>query len=436
MKHWKNGYKYLVQIYEGRKNKNMQAVILAAGKSLRLRPFSDGKHKSLISIMGRPLLAYTIDAIRKAEISNVIVVTDDKQLVESSLGSDYQDIIIVEQKEALGMGDALLQAESLLEVSFFVTSGYHVDADIFIAKLLSKKDQGVSLLLKKRPDYWKHGVVTVDDEKVLSVTEKPESDKDKEKLCVVGLYKLTRDFVETLKKTELSHYHLEVALDSYVREKNISYTVIDGETVSLKYPWDLLDVKDYLLKDVKSYKGKQCNIAKSAEIIGDVYIGDNVKIFEGARIIGPCYIGNNAKIGTNAILRNGAVIEDNCVVGAQMEIKNSILMNGTTTHSGFIGDSVIGENCKIAAQFTSANVRLDRKNIKATIKDESIDTSKKSLGVFMGCSVMVGINCSVMPGVIIGNNVVIGPSTTVRKNINSNSRFYTKFQEIVEEEKE
>lgn len=415
----------------------MQAVILAAGQSSRLRPFSDGRHKSFLSILGKPLLVRTISAIKRAGITDIILITDNKEQARQYLGTGENmgiSITYVVQKEALGMGSALLQVENFLADSFIVTAGYHVDADILIEKLFSIKDADVALLLKKRSDYEKLGVVDIDGKKVLSVTEKPKKNSDTEKLCIVGLYLLTRDFVDTLKKTELSHYNLEIALSSYANKKDISYAIID-ETVSLKYPWDLLDVKDYLLNKMNSHKGKQMDVAKSAELVGNVFLGDNVKIFEGAKILGPCFIGNNATIGTNAIIRNGTVIEDNCVVGAQMEVKNSILMSGTTTHSGFIGDSVIGENCKIAAQFTTANVRLDRKNITVYVKDEAVDTGKRSLGVLMGSKVVVGINCSVMPGVIVGNNVVIGPSTTVRKNIGSNIRFYTKFQEIVEEEK-
>lgn len=398
----------------------MQAVILAAGQSSRLRPYSDGRHKSFVSILGKPLIVHTVEAVKRAGITDIILVTDNEDLARSIFKTE-EDLSFVVQKEAQGMGDALLQAESLLADSFFVTSGYHVDADVLIAQLLSKKESGVSLLLKKRFDYWKHGVVTVDEEKVLSVYEKPELTKEKEKICIVGCYLLSKDFIKTLKNTPKSHYHLETALNTYVKNNYVSYAMYDGDTVSLKYPWDLLGVKDYLLKKMSNQ---------------EQIIGDNVKIFEGAKILGPCFIGNNVTIGTNAIVRNNTVIEDNCVVGAQMEIKNSILMKGTTTHSGFIGDSVIGENCKIAAQFTTANVRLDRKNIKATVKEEIVDTGKRSLGVFMGNKVMVGINCSIMPGVIIGNNVVIGPSTTVKKNIGSNTRFYTKFHEIVEEKNE
>ena len=49
---------------------------------------------------------------------------------------------------------------------------------------------------------------------------------------------------------------------------------------------------------------------------------------------------------------------------------------------------------------------------------------------------MVGGNVSIMPGIIVGNNVNIGPSTTVMKNISSDTVFYTKFQEVVEKNKE
>lgn len=428
--------KILAQILEEKGNNIMQAIILAAGSSSRLWPFSDGRHKSFVSIFGKPLIIHTIEAIKRTGILDIIVVTDEVQRTRSVIGEGKAigiNISYVVQKEALGMGDALLQTKDLLYDSFLVTSGYHVDADVFIPLLLLKKRGGSALLLKKRTDYWKHGVVTIAGEKVTSVEEKPKDDPKKEKLCIVGLYYLSKDFLETLKQTPLTHYHLETALDAYAKKKDIAYVEIENDTVSLKYPWDLLDIKDYLLKKIKKQTGKNCQIATSAEVIGDVSFGDNVKVFEGARIKGPCYVGNNVTIGTNAILRSGTVIEETCVVGANMEIKNSILMKGTTTHSGFIGDSVIGEDCKIAAQFTTANVRLDRQNIKVVVKEEQIDTGKRSLGVLMGSKVIAGINCSIMPGVIIGNNVVIGPSTTVRKNVSSNIRYYTKFQEVIEE---
>jgi hypothetical protein len=50
----------------------------------------------------------------------------------------------------------------------------------------------------------------------------------------------------------------------------------------------------------------------------------------------------------------------------------------------------------------------------------------------MGDRNKIGIRVTTMPGVIIGNNVIVGPSTTVLKNIQDNTTYYTKFREIVQ----
>ena len=118
-----------------------------------------------------------------------------------------------------------------------------------------------------------------------------------------------------------------------------------------------------------------------------------------------------------------------------MEIRGSLILPYAKTHSGFIGDSVIGQNSRVGALFGSANVRLDRKNINIEVKGKRINSGLRSLGVVMGSNVIIGERVSTMPGVIIGNNVNIGPSTTVMKNIPENSIFYTKFKEIIQKNK-
>ena len=48
-----------------------QAVILAAGESSRFWPLNQ-RHKSLIKIMGRPLIWYTIEGLKKAGIKEIL----------------------------------------------------------------------------------------------------------------------------------------------------------------------------------------------------------------------------------------------------------------------------------------------------------------------------------------------------------------------------
>ena len=51
-----------------------QAIILAAGEGQRLRPFTVTKPKVMISIGGRPILQYVIEALAQNGIQNVVLV--------------------------------------------------------------------------------------------------------------------------------------------------------------------------------------------------------------------------------------------------------------------------------------------------------------------------------------------------------------------------
>lgn len=415
----------------------MQAVLLAGGKSSRLHPFAqDGTHKSMLKVLGKPILEHTIDGLKKVGVEKIIIVVGAENAIEEYFGDGKSfgvSITYVVQKEPLGMGNALLLSEKYLEDQFLLTHAHHIDVYPYVEELFSQKNNGQALILAQvRSDPWKYGVLKVQDDKVVEIVEKPQKGKESSNLCIVGMYILPKVFLETLKKTPEEHYQLETALSQFAKDNTVKVVEVQGETVTLKYPWDLLKVKDYLLKSIKKSLGKSVAIAKSAEIIGEVCIGDDTTIMEGAKIKGPCYIGNNVTIGNNAILRSGVVVGDDCVIGANMEVKNALFFDEVTTHSGFIGDSVIGQKCKIAGQFCTANVRLDREAVKVTVKNEKIDSGLKSLGVFMGDGVAVGVNVSVMPGVTIGKNAIIGPSTTILRNVDNDTKYYTKFEEVVE----
>jgi bifunctional UDP-N-acetylglucosamine pyrophosphorylase/glucosamine-1-phosphate N-acetyltransferase len=252
-------------------------------------------------------------------------------------------------------------------------------------------------------------------------------------LGVIGIYLLNKLFIENLKQTPKDHYSFEKSISSFAKKADIRFTVTALENVSLKYPWEILSLKDHLLKNLKKYTARSARIASSAQIFGEVYVDEGAKIMENATVKGPCYIGKNAYVGNNAILRQGVDLEENSVIGANMEFKNTLMMENSKVHSGFIGDSVIGKNCRIGAGFNTANVRLDRMSVKVTVKNEKIDTGLKSLGVLVGDGSVIGIKSSSMPGKIIGKRVAVGSNTCVSKNIADDSKYYAKFQEIIEE---
>jgi NDP-sugar pyrophosphorylase family protein len=52
----------------------MQAVILAAGFGLRLRPFTEHNPKGLVPVLGKPLLAWTLERLPQ-NVDEIIIVT-------------------------------------------------------------------------------------------------------------------------------------------------------------------------------------------------------------------------------------------------------------------------------------------------------------------------------------------------------------------------
>jgi|SRR3989344_2206052 len=414
----------------------MQAVILAAGRSSRFYPYNYFPHKSLIKILGKPIIVHTIESVRKTGIKDIILIVSEDLEIKKILGDGKNlgvSIQYVVQKEPTGGGNGLLLAEKLINGDFLLLNVSHVDFWEFKDLMLAKKtkNEKAVLLARRQDNLQKFGVLRVEEDMVKGLVEKPQKGKEPSDLRLIGIYLFSKDFFKTLRKTPNEHYGLEKAISRFSKIHPVKFAETEKEVPSLKYSWDLLGIKNYLFKNIKRSIGKNVKIAKSSEIIGNVVIQDGVEIMEGSRIKGPCFIGKNTIIGNNVVLRNNVDVGENCVIGANIEVKNSLIMKVTKVHSGFIGDSVIGENCRIGAQFSSANVRLDRKSIKVIVNEKEVESGLKFLGTMTGRNTKIGIKVSTMPGIVIGQNAVIGPSTVVLQNVPENSKYYTKFKETI-----
>ena len=197
----------------------------------------------------------------------------------------------------------------------------------------------------------------------------------------------------------------------------------------MKYVSDLLSIKKFVYSNVKQKnKSEKPKNKNNVFIETSVIIGKNVKIGNNVSIKGETYIGDNSFVGDNSLIRD-SIIGENTEIGFGTEIARSIIMDNTHIHSGFIGDSIIGQGCRLGANFITGNRRIDRKGIKIEIKD-IYDTGLTRLGVIMGYNTKTGINTSVMPGTLIGNNSIIGSNTEVKGKVESNKLVYSKKENV------
>ncbi|PSH00510.1 MAG: hypothetical protein BRC30_03165 [Nanohaloarchaea archaeon SW_7_46_7] len=415
----------------------MKAVILAAGESTRFKPLSDNRHKGLTEVLGRPILSHTIEELRQAGVDEVIVVQGPEGEIQDELGDEADHFVVQESPE--GMGNALRQAEPLLDDKFLVLTPYRANASQFFEPMIEKaeeEDSDIVFVSTPTDKPGKYGILELEDGKPVDIVEKPEPEEAPSSQKVVGMYLLDKSFFSYLDKVETWEYQYEDALSKQMKDSKASVLKIKQETNSIKYPWDLFSVTKELLEKKDRKISDKASITDSAEIKGNVIVEDGAKIFENAVVKGPAYIGKNAVIGNNALIRDHSVIEKDVTVGANSEIKNSVLQPGSSIHSGFIGDSVIGRNTKIGAETVTANREFrengERPEIRSDLigKDYEKDTGRSFMGAVIGEDVDIGVNVSFMPGVQIGTEAKIGPGTVVHENVeNSETVFVNQEQE-------
>lgn len=217
------------------------------------------------------------------------------------------------------------------------------------------------------------------------------------------------------------------------RHKDREYPKIDIKDVNkynkielssktiMQYPWELIEENYKLLENVKNKKiGKKIKMGKYVSIkeeLGMVLIDDQVTIEDFSIIEGPCYIGKNTKI-KSAKIRKGTSIGNNCVIGG--EIENSIFHGySNKAHDGYIGNSVIGSWVNLGAFTTNSNLKNTYGEIKAKIKNKTINTNMKKYGVLLGDGVKTSI------GTMINSATSIGISSHIQGRINQNIPSFT-----------
>jgi NDP-sugar pyrophosphorylase family protein len=387
----------------------MQAVVIAAGESKRFWPLNNGIHKSQFKLLGKPLIYWTLKGLEENNITDVMVVTSKNSSMKEMLAQEtdlHVNISYAAQEEPLGTGNALWQAKDFVKEPFILLWGNKVGSKELIRQMIEKqKEEGLDAVLlgTEVVDPSEYGVFRFEQERPVEIVENPQEEKEPSRTALLGARLLQPDFFEYYEK--LSKHHesdLVDATNAYLKDKKVSLLTVEEKGLTLKYPWDLFGVMDSLFASRKPFISPTAKIGKNVVIDGDVYIGDN------------CVIGHGN------VIRGPVNIEANCKTGALMEIKHSIIQEGTTFHSGYLGDSLVGKNCRFGVGFATGNLRLDQERIHGLSK----------LGCVVGDNSIFGIHSGTMPGVMIGSDCKVGPATHVFEDLEDQTTYYSKFEHI------
>ncbi len=138
-------------------------------------------------------------------------------------------------------------------------------------------------------------------------------------------------------------------------------------------------------------------------IADSVKLGKDVKIFNFVNLYG-CEIGDGTKIGTFVEIQKGAVIGKNCKI---------------SSHT-FICEGVhIEDHCFIGHNVTFINDKYPR----ATTGDGSLQTEADWTcePTFVKQGASIGSSVTILGGLTIGENAIVGAGSVVTKDVPANS---------------
>lgn len=218
----------------------MKAVIPAAGLGTRFLPLTKAQPKEMLPVVDKPCIQYVIEEAVAAGINDIVIITGrgkraienhfdrsievEHRLINSNRNDelhllkgieDMADIFYIRQKDALGLGHAILCAKKHIgNEPFAVLLGDDiiVNSTPGISQLMDVfEDMGrravVGLERLPREKLFKYGVISGRKETdelyvVNDLVEKPETGTEPSDLAVIGRYILPPSIFEYLEKTE------------------------------------------------------------------------------------------------------------------------------------------------------------------------------------------------------------------------------------------
>ena len=222
-----------------------KAVFPAAGLGTRFLPATKSQPKEMLPLVDKPVIQYVIEEAMSSGIEDIIIVTGrGKNAIEDHFDVSYElekilesrgktdlleqvraiskmvSISYVRQKEALGLGHAILVAKPLVgDEPFAVLLGDDIiDAEVpctqqMISVFEKHQTSVLATQIVEGPDISRYGVIKgrpVDDGsgrtyQVEDLVEKPPFAEAPSNLAIIGRYILTPEIFEVLEKTAVDN---------------------------------------------------------------------------------------------------------------------------------------------------------------------------------------------------------------------------------------
>ncbi|MEW6442443.1 MAG: nucleotidyltransferase family protein [bacterium] len=147
----------------------MRAMVLAAGRGERLRPYTDRVPKPMIQVDGKPLIHYTLSYLRSSGFREVVVNLHHLgHVIRDYLGDGSAwglRILYSFERVLLGTGGGIQKAAPFLVQGPFVVMNADILVELDLREVLQfhrERQAAVTMVLREDPEVERFGAIEID----------------------------------------------------------------------------------------------------------------------------------------------------------------------------------------------------------------------------------------------------------------------------------
>lgn len=436
-------------------NNNVQAIILAAGKSTR---FNTDKTKLAETVCGQAMILYPTKLLAQLNIAITLVVGYQQEIIRNIIKKQHGETIdFVVQEKQEGTGHALACTKALWQKDhILVLNG---DVPLITTQTLTSlyeahrnNNAAMSFVTSYCTDEAAKGYGrVVKNGNSMAIVEAKDFTGDSAQHCFInaGIYLIKRDFLEsyiaTLNDNNASKEFYITDLVKIASENNLTVTTLQAPFDTIRgintfqelykaeeiKRWELIHYwmdngvrflnPDHVRIDLMCTIGAGSLIGSGVHITGNSIIGKNCIMSEFSSlenviledtvtihshsVIKNSFIKSHAEVGPFAHIRSQTTVGYNSVIGNFVEVKNStIAEHSKAKHLTYLGDATIGSQVNIGAGTITCNYDGVNKH-KTIIEDNAF----------------VGSNNTLIAPITIGNNAFTAAGSTLTHNVPENA---------------
>jgi len=445
----------------------LTAVILAAGEGIRMR---SRRPKVLHELCGRRLIGYPLSAAAAVGARPVVVIGRDAGQVAEAVKS-VSDAALVEQKERLGTGHALLQARGVCPEDAGVILVLPADMPLLSEATLRRlvahhRETGAAatLLTAELDDPTGYGRVVREHGKPVAIVEHRDATDAQRAIREVATSTYcfdARHLWPALSRVTSHNQQGEYYLTDVIAILRQSGCAV--EAVKVDDPREGLGVNDrrqlaeltavmrrrildrLMLAGVTVLDPASAHVDDTVEIGADTVLYPGV-ILEGRTSVGvECVVGtgshvSGSRIGDRVTLRpycvlSDATVEDDAAlgpfchlrplshvgsgakIGNFVELKKSRIGRGAKVpHLSYVGDATLGADVNFGAGAITCNY-------DGAAKHETV----------VGAGAFIGTNSSLVAPITVGDGAYVGAGSVITRDVPAGALAVTRPAQTVRE---